>query len=308
MASEFSLCLRYFMATYHATGSTDEADKSNDLRDSRIDPEGATNVLAFCRTLSTIKIAFPRFVDISNVLVFTDASVSAGHNTILCPTTVADSDKFYHKLVGKGRLWSTRTSQARWSIPKKELVSFFDGPSLATSLVTIYSEFAAETPIKCISLYCDSEAFVYRLRRASKGDFRENLSILQKKTLKKGLLNLDFIANTLQVSVTTYHIEGEFNPADAGSRPKIDGELPTLLEDSLIHSGHNLILYHLCPVTGLLLYSGVIDSNGNTPSRPVLPRGPGCDEVLSLLHDKLGHDSTPKLRSLYNEALSRRVA
>ncbi|KAF4750283.1 hypothetical protein FOZ63_005815, partial [Perkinsus olseni] len=368
LASELSLCLRLFMATYYAVDDNKSAEKPRDPWDINIDPEGAVNVLGSCRALTTAKLAHPRFVDISSILVFTDASVIAGHSTVLCPTTTADGNTTYRKLVGKGRLWSTRSSQARWSIPKKELISFFDGLSLVTTLVTLYSKFATETPIKSISLYCDSEALLYRLRRASKGDFGKTLSNLEKKTLKKGLADLDFITSTLQLPVTTYHIEGDSNPADVGSRPRIDGHLPSLLDDSVIESGvntahvknlshvhtpraspgsdvlfydtisvaqhfsnhqlvqfqqnddrtkaiidtlkstpstevaHNLRLYHLCPDTGLLLYTGVSDSNGAVACRPVLPRGEGCDEVLNLLHDKLGHDNTPKLRSLYNEA------
>ncbi|KAF4729926.1 hypothetical protein FOZ63_020869, partial [Perkinsus olseni] len=193
-----SLCLRLFMATYYAVDDNKSAEKSRDPWDTNIDPEGAASVLGFCRALTTAKLAHPRFVDISNVLVFTDASVTAGHVTVLCPTTTGGNTA-YRKLVGKGRLWSTRTSQARWSIPKKELVSFFDGLSLVTSLVTLYSKFATETPIKSLSLYCDSEALLYRLRRASKGDFGKTLSNLEKKTLKKGLADLDFITSTLQL-------------------------------------------------------------------------------------------------------------
>ncbi|EER20687.1 hypothetical protein Pmar_PMAR015627 [Perkinsus marinus ATCC 50983] len=368
LASEYSLCLRLFMATYYTVDVTNHAGKPPNLWDIDIDPEGAANVLSFCRALTTADLLYPRFADISNMMVFTDASVTAGHATILCPTTDSEGSVFYHKLVGKGRLWSTRTSQARWSIPKKELVAFFDGLTLATSLVTLYSKFAIETPIKCLSLYCDSEALLYRLRRASKGDFGKTLSNLEKKALKRGLVDLNHIATTLRVPVTTYHIEGEANPADTGSRPKINGQLPSPLEDAVIEKGinaahaknlsyvytleatpvtdvlsydtisvanhfnndqllkfqqedgraraivdtlnstpsaevaHNLRLYHICPDSGLLLYSGVSDSNGGTACRPVLPRGQGCDEVLSLLHDKLGHDNAPKLRSLYNEA------
>ncbi|KAF4650543.1 hypothetical protein FOL47_001074 [Perkinsus chesapeaki] len=90
----------------------------------------------------------------------------------------------------------------------------------------------------------------------------------------------------------------QFQQSDERTKATID----TLNSTPSGEVAHNLRLYHLCPATGLLLYSGVSDSNGNTISRPVLPRGQGCDEVLSLLHDKLGHDNTPKLRSLYNEA------
>ncbi|KAF4651385.1 hypothetical protein FOL47_000447 [Perkinsus chesapeaki] len=166
----------------------------------------------------------PRYVDISQIFCFCDASGDSQ------AVTMYDSN--FNRIFAMSHLWTS--PQARWSIPKKECISLCDSVQLVTEYVLKLARLSKSELPKKVVFFSDSEVSIYRLRRSTLGLKLKLITPLEVRRLKSASQELSHLAKTVE-TVEVCHVPGSVNPADVATRCN-QGPLPKIPTPEQVHS------------------------------------------------------------------------
>ncbi|KAF4648179.1 hypothetical protein FOL46_003271, partial [Perkinsus olseni] len=170
----------------------------------------------------TTSIGFERFIDLENypLLVSSDASGESWGVDVRCTTGEGTTTR----VMARGGVFPS--SQSKWSIPRKELVALYHALTWIRSTSAYLpvktclrphqsplEPLVPNLPARQVTLLCDSEITVYRLRRPGKD---KKLPIVERRRLK------EIREMCRQLDVIVKHIPSELNYADSISRAKFN--------------------------------------------------------------------------------------